>query len=187
MSTPTVFLDRDGTINIEKNYLYRIKDWEWIPGAMEAIKLFNEKGFFVVVITNQSGIARGLYSEEDVDSLHNFVSQQIRSYGGKIDKYYYCPHYPNHEEGNCYCRKPLPGMILDASRDLDIDLNRSWIVGDKVSDIQAGKNLNLRNILVLTGHGEKEKDLLSNENQVVCNNILEAAHFVLSASNNLEI
>lgn len=183
MSTPAIFLDRDGTINIEKNYLHQTQDWEWIPGAIEAIKLFNKKGFFVVVVTNQAGIARGLYTTKEIDILHSYVSSQLRSYGAKIDKFYYCPHHPNYDEKErCNCRKPSPGMLLEATKDLNIDLNNSWIVGDKISDIAAGKNFNLKSILVLTGHGNKEKDLLVQEDQIVCNDILEAAGLILSAT-----
>ena len=188
MSTPAIFLDRDGTINVEKNYLYHTKDWEWIPRAIEAIKLSNEKGFFVVVLTNQAGIARGLYSTKDVDILHSFVSKQLRLYGAKIDKFYFCPHHPNYgEKERCNCRKPMPGMLLEATKDLNIDLNKSWIIGDKISDIEAGKNLNLKSILVLTGHGNKEKDLLAKEDQIICSNIIEAADFILSATKSLKI
>jgi len=159
-----VFLDRDGNINIEKDYLYKIEEFKFIDGAREAIKIFNDLDYLVVVVTNQSGIARGYYNEEDVKILHDHIGKEIKKIGGKIDAFYFCPHHP--QKGidkyklNCNCRKPQPGMFLDAKKDLNIDLLSSIMVGDKISDIEAGKSLGMRSILVKTGHGlEEEKKL----------------------------
>jgi D-glycero-D-manno-heptose 1,7-bisphosphate phosphatase len=158
---PAVFLDRDGTINVEKNYLYRIEDWEWIPNADQAIRQLKTAGFLVVVISNQAGIARGLYTAEDVMALHHHVSTDLHSAGGTIDAYYFCPHHPEHgEQRCCECRKPKPEMLLAAAMALNIDLKKSWMVGDKGIDLLAAKAAGTQGILVQTGHGATEQTKL---------------------------
>jgi len=155
-----VFLDRDGNINIEKDYLHKIEDFEFIKGAKESIKIFNDLGYLVVVVTNQSGVARGYYDESSVEKLHNHLQREVEAIGGHIDGFYYCPHHPEKGIGkykvDCDCRKPEPGMFLQAKKDLDIDFSKSIMVGDKISDVKAGKNLGMRSILVKTGHGVEE-------------------------------
>lgn len=154
---PAVFLDRDGTINVEKNYLSRVEDWEWISGAEDAITQLNKAGFLVVVVSNQAGIARGFYTAEDVHVLHGHVSAELIQKGGKIDAYYFCPHHPEHGEiRTCECRKPSPNMLLEAARALNINLAKSWMLGDKAIDIQAGQLAGVSTILVRTGYGEAE-------------------------------
>ena len=155
---PAVFLDRDGTINIEKDYLYRIEDFEFIPGAPEAIKRLKDAGYLVIVVTNQSGVARGYYSIEDVDRLHEHIQAELAKYGTSVDAFYSCPHHPtegvNEYVGECDCRKPEPGMLLQAARELRLDLGRSHMVGDKISDVMAGVAARCKtSSLVLTGHG----------------------------------
>lgn len=158
MSRPAVFIDRDGTLNVEKNYLHKWDDWEWIVGAVAAIKRLNAAGYLVIVTSNQAGIARGYYTEADVLELHRRVDEDLKQQGGQIDAYYYCPHHPEHGEvRECECRKPEPGMLLQAARDHDIDLNHSFMVGDKASDVEAGLVAGVVSILVLTGYGEKER------------------------------
>lgn len=157
VATPAVFLDRDGTINIEKNYLYRIEDWEWIPRTKEAIKEFKQAGYRVVIVSNQAGIARGLYGPSDVDRLHLFVQQQLACIGTSVDAFYYCPHHTAHGENrSCECRKPKPGMLLEAAKALNIDLARSWLVGDKLTDLFAGQAIGVKGVLVQTGYGKQE-------------------------------
>jgi D-glycero-D-manno-heptose 1,7-bisphosphate phosphatase len=154
MATPAVFLDRDGTINVEKNYLYRIEDWEWIPGAIDAIKLINQMGFLAVVVTNQSGVARGYYSEDDIKALHSRVDKLLATHGAKIDAYYYCPHHPDYGgRVNCICRKPSSGMLLQAQKDLDIDLQHAFLIGDRSSDIEAAIKVGVKPVIVKTGYG----------------------------------
>ncbi len=156
-----VFLDRDGTINVERNYLYRSADFEFITGAPQAIKQLNDAGFLVIVVTNQSGVARGYYSEADVATLHDYVQQQLATIGARIDAFYYCPHHP--ERGNapyvqqCECRKGAPGMLLAAAEKYNIDLSQSFIVGDKLADVAAGLAAGCVPLLVLTGHGTTEQ------------------------------
>lgn len=158
MSKPAVFIDRDGTLNVEKNYLHKWQDWEWIPGAVESIRRLNASGYLVIVTSNQAGIARGMYREADVQSLHEQVDADLQRAGARIDAYYFCPHHPEHGEiRDCACRKPEPGMLLQAASEFDIDLTRSFIVGDKASDVEAGLNAGVTPILVLTGYGESER------------------------------
>jgi D-glycero-D-manno-heptose 1,7-bisphosphate phosphatase len=156
-----VFIDRDGTINEEKEYLYRSEAFEFIPGAPEAIKVFNEAGFLVVVVTNQSGVARGYYGEDDVRSLHRHIDELLMSYGAKVDAYYFCPHHPLNGVGvyriECACRKPMPGMLLKAASDLGIDLSRSWMIGDKLVDVEAGISAGCSSAMVLTGYGPEQQ------------------------------
>lgn len=156
-----IFLDRDGNINVEKDYLYRVEDFEFEPGALEAIKIFKELKYLVVVVTNQSGVARGYYTEEDVQNLHRYLGEKSKEAGGSIDAFYYCPHHPEKGIGEynkeCNCRKPGPGMFLEAQKELDVDFEKSIVVGDKMSDVKSGENLGMRGILVRTGHGEKEE------------------------------
>jgi D,D-heptose 1,7-bisphosphate phosphatase len=155
-----VFLDRDGNINVEKDYLYKIEDFEFIDGAKEAIKIFNNLGYLVVIVTNQSGVARGYYTEKSVRELHDHLKKEVKAIGGHVDGFYYCPHHPKKGIGEykkkCECRKPESGMFLQAKKELNIDFNNSIMIGDKFSDVEAGERLGMRSILVKTGHGLEE-------------------------------
>lgn len=137
-----VFLDRDGVINVDHGYVYRWQDFEFLPGVPEALSDLNQAGFLLVVISNQSGIGRGLYTEADVLNLNRDIESHLAATGVAIDGWYHCPHHPTEAQGNyrqsCDCRKPAPGMILRACRDLAIDPAQSALVGDKRSDIEAG-------------------------------------------------
>ncbi len=155
-----VFLDRDGTINVEKNYLYRPEEFMFIPGVPDAIRRLNEAGFLVVVVTNQSGVARGYFNTDAVARLHEHLQERLRRDGAHVDAFYTCPHHPTAGIGSyrteCDCRKGRPGMLLEAARDLRIDLARSYMVGDKKADIEAGERAGCTAILVLTGYGAQE-------------------------------
>jgi D-glycero-D-manno-heptose 1,7-bisphosphate phosphatase len=159
MVKKAVFLDRDGTINTEKDYLYRPEDFAFIPGACQAVKLLNDAGFLVIVVTNQSGIARGYYDEGAVEGLHRHMDAELAKAGARVDAYYFCPHHPQHGGdrygGECACRKPLPGMLVQAAADLAVDLGHSWMVGDKLADVEAGKRAGCRSLLVRTGYGRE--------------------------------
>lgn len=152
-----VFLDRDGTINVEKHYLHKVEDFEFIPGASEAIKRLKEAGFVVVVVSNQAGVARGFFDEQAVELLHRHMQAELAKIGTSIDAFYFCPHHPEEGLGRykvaCDCRKGEPGMLLQAAEDLGIDLHRSFMVGDKVADIEAGRRAGCESVLVLTGYG----------------------------------
>lgn len=134
-----LFLDRDGTINVERNYVSKIKDFKFQPGIFELIKGYQQEGFLIFVVTNQSGIARGYYSEQDFQVLNNWMLEQFRNKGIKVSEVYYCPHHPE-ITGICSCRKPLPGMILKAIKDYNISPKDSVLIGDKKRDILAGQN-----------------------------------------------
>ncbi|MFT7485132.1 MAG: D-glycero-D-manno-heptose 1,7-bisphosphate phosphatase [Candidatus Paceibacteria bacterium] len=152
---PAVFLDRDGTINAEVDYLSRPEDLKLLDGAGAAIARLNKAGYLCVVITNQSGIARGLFDEEQLNKIHARMDDLLAEEGASIDHYGYCPHHP--QNGNktyrkkCECRKPKPGLLLEAQAALSIDMSRSWIVGDSPRDLQAGIAVDIPGILVETG------------------------------------
>jgi len=164
-----VFLDRDGTINVDRGYVYSRDQFEWIPGAVEAIRRLNEAGLLVVVVTNQGGVGHGFYTEADIRVLHRFMSAELERAGAAIDAYYYCPWHPDavidKYRGDDACRKPRPGMLLCAATDLGIDVAASWMVGDKVSDIEAGRRAGAHTILVRTGYGA-EAEPRANAEQV---------------------
>ena len=160
---PAIFLDRDGTINEEVGYLDRLEKLRLIPGAAEAIRLIGQSGMKTVVVTNQSGIARGMFDEVFVGAAHERLREMLREEGASVDGFYFCPHHPT--EGreryrmNCACRKPAPGLLLRAARELSIDPERSYMIGDTVKDIEAGSRFGARGILVLTGYGAKAADI----------------------------
>jgi D-glycero-D-manno-heptose 1,7-bisphosphate phosphatase len=150
-----VFLDRDGLINVDYINVHKIEDWKWINNAREAIKYCNDNGYLVIVITNQSGIAKGLFTEDDVKKLHNFANEELAKIGAHIDAFYYCPH---HIEGTvepynieCECRKPKPGLILQACKDFDIDVTQSYMAGDKERDTDCGKNAGCKGTCLFDG------------------------------------
>lgn len=141
---PAAFLDRDGVLNIDHGYVSRRADFTWVAGAVEAVRLLNRAGFAVIVVTNQSGIARGLYSEADMHALHAYMSEALASAGAHIDAYYYCPFHPQavderYRAADHADRKPNPGMILRAAADLSLDLGASFLIGDRDSDIEAAR------------------------------------------------
>jgi len=169
MMKRALFLDRDGVINKEKNYLYKIEDFEFIDGVFETCKYFQDKGYLIIIITNQAGIARGKYSEEDFTKLTDWMLREFKKKNLVISKVYYCPHHPEFS-GECNCRKPKPGMILEAQQEFNIDLNKSILVGDKNSDIEAGINAGIgKNYLISTGH-QIDKNIF---NVKIINNLKE--------------
>jgi D-glycero-D-manno-heptose 1,7-bisphosphate phosphatase len=155
-----VFLDRDGTINVEVKYLSQVKDFQFIPGVPWALKRLKDAGFLLVLVTNQSGIGRGYYDEAALGSIHNHMHAGLAEFGAAIDACYFCPHHPEHATGDylreCGCRKPLPGMLQQAALDLHIDLAASFMVGDKLADVQAGMAAGCTALLVLTGYGSAQ-------------------------------
>jgi len=163
-SRRAVFLDRDGTVLEEAGYLDRLERLVFFPYAIDAIRLLNHGGFAVVIITNQSGVGRGIYEEEFVHRAHAVVDQRVTAGGGRIDGFYYCPHHPAAEieryRKDCDCRKPGPGMLRAAAADLELDLSRSFAVGDKWTDVQAGLAAGGKGILVRTGYGRSSETLL---------------------------
>ena len=141
-----LFLDRDGIINVDHGYVYKIEDFEFSDGIFDLVKLFTDAGYLIFVVTNQSGIGRGYYSEEDFITLSNWMVEEFKNKGIKIEKVYHCPHLP---EDKCHCRKPQTGMIEQALADYPIDLTHSYIIGDKQSDIDLAKNSNIQNSIYI--------------------------------------
>ena len=160
MKARAVFLDRDGTINTEVGYLNHPDQLELIPRSALAIKLLNEAGFKTVVITNQAGIAKGFLQEDLLPEIHQRLSLLLDKEGARLDGFYYCPHHPEASleqyRIDCQCRKPLPGMVLQAVRELDVDITRSYVIGDKSCDIALAHNVGAKAIMVLTGYGPVE-------------------------------
>jgi histidinol-phosphate phosphatase family protein len=153
MTRRAVFLDRDGTINEEVNYLSDISQVKILPKSAEAIKLLNEHGFIIIIITNQSGVARGYFSEKTLKEIHNHLKSELQKDGAAVDAIYFCPHHP---DDGCGCRKPTLGLIKKAVEDWNINLTSSFMVGDKLVDVETGKRAGCQTVLVLTGYGEKE-------------------------------
>ncbi len=159
IKSPAVFLDRDGTVCREVGYLSRVEDLELIPGAADAIGRLNRAGWKVVIISNQSGVARGYFTEEVVRRINAALIDLLKAENARVDGIYYCPHHPEGKppyDRECDCRKPAPGQVHKAARDLGLDLSRSVVIGDKFSDVQTAHNLGIPGILVRTGYGEEE-------------------------------
>jgi D-glycero-D-manno-heptose 1,7-bisphosphate phosphatase len=153
---PAVFLDRDGVLNVDKGYVYRPEDFEWVEGAPEAVKWLNDHGYLVIVVTNQAGIARGYYTEGDFLRLTEWANEELRLRGAHLDAVYYCPHHPTEGIGPyrcaCCCRKPGPGLLQQALAEWDIDTTRSLMIGDKESDLQAADAVGVRGVLFSGGN-----------------------------------
>jgi D-glycero-D-manno-heptose 1,7-bisphosphate phosphatase len=155
---PAVFLDRDGTMVHDVGYLSHLKDLEWYPWTIDAVRLLKRAGFLVCVTTNQSGIALGFFAETFVGEVHREMAERIARAGAQVDGWFYCPHHPHGVVDalrvDCDCRKPQPGMIRQAQRQFEIDLGRSFVVGDKLADVRMAKSVGARGVLVRTGYGE---------------------------------
>ena len=147
---PVAFLDRDGVLNVDHGYVHQPERLEWVTGAPEAVRLLNEAGIPVIVITNQSGVARGYFGETDVQQFHAHVQEQLRARGAHVDAFYYCPHHPQGTVAEfaiaCDCRKPKPGMLERAARDFAVDRGRSFLIGDKDDDVAAAAAFGVRGI-----------------------------------------
>jgi len=151
---PAVFIDRDGTLIREKNYLSKIRDVRLIAGAVEALKLLRRAGYALIMVTNQSGIGRGYFTEEQLRKVHLHLSALLKKKGAALDAIYYCPHHPDED---CKCRKPGLGMVNAAKKEFNLDLRRSYAVGDHTNDFLLGQNMGGKGIFVLTGHGRRER------------------------------
>ncbi len=160
---PAVFLDRDGNLNEDVGYLSELAHLTLYPWAVDSVRLLNRAGYLVVVVTNQGGIGRRIIRPEFVPELHQEIDRRLAAGGARVDGWYYCPHHPEalveDLRGACRCRKPETGMVLDAARDLGIDLARSWVIGDKWGDVQLGERMGGRSILVRTGWGALEEEV----------------------------
>lgn len=152
MGNKALFLDRDGTINIEKNYLFRIEDFEFREGIFDVANAYYDRGYLIFVVTNQSGIARGFYSEEDFHLLTNWMKIQFRQNGVEITKVYHCPHHPDFT-GECICRKPEPGLILKAIQEYKLQPDECVLIGDSERDTEAGKRAGINQIFKIKKTG----------------------------------
>jgi len=145
---PAILLDRDGVLNVKatrKRYVTAWSEFQWAPGARQAIKSLNDAGYRVIVVTNQAGIGRGEMTEDDLRDIHRAMQISLAENGARIDAFYYCPHHP---EARCECRKPKPGMLFQAQRDFGLDLSRTYFVGDDASDVEAGAAAGAPTLLV---------------------------------------
>ncbi|PIE63606.1 MAG: D-glycero-beta-D-manno-heptose-1,7-bisphosphate 7-phosphatase [Desulfobacterales bacterium] len=174
---PAVFLDRDGTINEQMGYINHISRFQLIPGVEEAIGRVNAAQIPVVVVTNQSGLARGYFSAQLLDAVHQKMTDQLAEKNAHVDGIYICPHHPEAKEEQyrqtCTCRKPKTGLLEQAAQDLGIDLNRSFVVGDRWSDIKCGAAAGATSILVMTGYGRGDAEYIGPTQQVQPNYIAE--------------
>ncbi|MDQ1524130.1 MAG: D-glycero-D-manno-heptose 1,7-bisphosphate phosphatase [Pyrinomonadaceae bacterium] len=182
-----VFIDRDGTISEEVGYVNHPSRFRVFPYAAEAIKQLNEAGWLAVLVTNQAGVARGYFTEDVIGAVHTLLAQELERGGARLDAIYYCPHHPSVGEPpyrfDCDCRKPRPGLIRRAADDLDIDLERSWMVGDRYGDTELARNAGTRAALVLSGYGrgewEYQRAAWRHQPDLVAENLLEAVRKII--------
>ena len=174
--SPAIFVDRDGTLIEEVDHLSSVDDLRIFPFTREALEIFKARGVRVIVLTNQSGIARGYFTEGSMQAIHDKIKAEL---GTLVDSFYFCPHLP---DAGCSCRKPNVGMIEAASEDFEIDLAGSWMIGDKRIDVETGQNAGIGTALVLTGYGTVDQDRLAIEPTIVAKNLLEAAKLIVNGS-----
>ncbi len=157
MKKPAVFIDRDGTINEQRGYINHLSRFELLPGVTDAVKLLNKNNFFAIIVTNQSGVARGYYPVSLVHQIHELMTKSLEREGATIDGIFYCPHHPRgivpEFTADCNCRKPKTGLVHQALKVFDIDMSNSYVVGDRYVDIELALRLNLKSVLVKTGYG----------------------------------
>ena len=169
-----IFLDRDGTINVEKDYIYKSEDLVFEEGTIEALKIFKNLGYILIVVSNQSGIARGYFTEKDLNIFNNNMNEILKKNGVEITEFYCCPHHPDgigEYKKVCDCRKPNNKMIEDAIKKYNIDREKSYMIGDKTSDIGAGLKSNLKTVLVKTGYGLKDMEKIDKNKTLICENL----------------
>lgn len=186
MKKKAVFLDRDGTINKDVGYPNSFNLIEIFPYSFEAVRKINKAGLLAVIVTNQSGVGRGLIAEKNLQDIHQKLTRSFANHSAHFDAIYYCPHYhlsssPQYRK-NCQCRKPSPGMALQAAKELNIDIKNSYMVGDKEEDILFGLNIEAKSILVLTGFGQESLPKLEKKGitpAYVAQNLLDAVNWIL--------
>lgn len=178
-----VFLDRDGTIIEDTGYISSPEQVKFLPGSIAAIKQLKDAGYKIIIISNQSGVARGLISEDMLQTIEKLIHRQILNGGAHVDSSYYCPHHPEHGSypyrQACECRKPHTGLIKKAVKDHDIDLSRSIMVGDHATDIETARRAGIKSVFVMTGHGPEEKANLKSQPDHIAADITAAADWIL--------
>ena len=187
MSRPAVFIDRDGTISEEVGYVNHPSRYRVFPYAAEAVRLLNDAGWLAVLVTNQAGVARGYFAEDLISEVHAALARELERGGARLDAVYYCPHHPAVGEPpyrlDCDCRKPRPGLVRRAAEELNIDLTRSWMVGDRYGDVELARNACLRSAFVLSGYGrgewEYQRERWPHQPDLVAEDLLEAVREIL--------
>ena len=172
---PAIFVDRDGTLIEEVNFLSRVEDLKLFPYSAEAVGRMKDSGYLVIVVTNQSGIAREIYSEADMHAIHDAIQKSL---DGAIDAFYFCPHMP---DAGCECRKPGLGMLLQACSDFNIDLKNSWMVGDKVLDVETGINAGIGAAMVMTGYGRSHRAEIETRKILVGETLLDVVVQIMNS------
>src|SRR5215813_6021018 len=187
MKRPAVFMDRDGTLSEEVGYINHVSRFRLFPYSAQAVKILNENGWLAIGVTNQAGVARGYFSEAMVLAVHDRLNGELKVGGARLDAIYYCAHHPSVGEPpyrlDCDCRKPKPGLIQRASQDFPIDLSRSWMVGDRYSDIELATNAGLRSAFVLSGYGrgewEHQRSSWQHQPDLICEDLLSAVQSIV--------
>ena len=185
-----VFIDRDGTISEEVGYINHASRFRTFPYAAAAVKHLNDNGWLAIVITNQAGVARGYFSEDLIQTVHEQMMEELASGGARLDAVYYCAHHPSVGQPpyrvDCDCRKPKPGLISRAAKDFDIDLAGSWMVGDRYSDVELARNAGVKSAFVMSGYGrgewEHQRLTWTAEPDLVAEDLLEAVRRIVSSS-----
>jgi|SRR6478735_3875847 len=189
MTRPAVFIDRDGTTSEQVGYVNHPSRFRVFPYSAEAIKTLNDNGWLAILVTNQAGVARGYFSEDVIVTVHQQLSQTLETDHAQLDAIYYCAHHPTVGEPpyrlDCDCRKPKAGLITRASVDFDIDLTKSWMIGDRYSDIELAHNAEIHSAFVLSGYGRGEWEYQRSgwtlQPDLVCENLLEAVQSIVSS------
>lgn len=174
---PAAFIDRDGTLIEEVNFLSRVADLHVFPFTAEAVRRLKENGFLIIVVTNQSGIGRGIYDGTAMQSIHDEMQKRL---GNAVDAFFHCPHLPS--EG-CRCRKPNLGMLEEAGLVFNIDMSRSWMIGDKKLDAETGFNAGIRTAMVRTGYGRNHESEIERRPDVIADDLLKAVEQILQFEN----
>ena len=184
MKNKAVFVDRDGTINVDGPYLADPDKFEMYPGVGEGIKKLKENGFKIIVITNQSGIARGYFTEDDLAKVHDKMKKEFQKFNVELDGIYYCPHHP---DGNCNCRKPKTELFEKAIKEHDIDVKKSYTVGDKIQDVEAGKKIGVKTILIPVSNTSEEivglKNRVEYSPDYIADDFANAVEWILNMEN----
>jgi histidinol-phosphate phosphatase family protein len=178
MPSKVAFLDRDGTIIEERNFIESPDEIRFLPGSVQAIQMLRESGYKIVVISNQSGIGRGILTEKMVREVNDLFIRRLKEKDAPVDGLYFCPHHP---DANCECRKPETGMVQKAAEELKLDLKNTVVIGDKSIDVKLGKNIGAKTILVVTGYGKSEVNKLADQNDkpdFVADTLLDAANWI---------
>lgn len=189
MKRPAVFIDRDGTISEEVGYVNHPSRYRVFPFAAEAVKLLNDAGWLAILITNQAGVARGYFAEEMIGAVHQILRDELAHGGARLDAIYYCPHHPSVGAPpyrlDCDCRKPKPGLIRKAAREFAVDLDASWMIGDRYGDTEFARSAGVRAAFVLSGYGrgewEYQRAAWQLRPDLVADNLLEAVRAILES------